>query len=246
MQLFARPLVLFCRGVLLAGAVLLVLAPRAEAKKKGAVDYDLSGSVLSYEHDGQVYRFATERLVYTLTCDKVKKLQFRDPQCRVNGRPIAVGDSVRFRIDGDQAYLPPASGSSEQEMQILFTELKTPPAMPDSEADGVVRGVVLGDGQTFWARTQYSTGKVMLPGRVVWTCEMQIVAKAKVYRLDCTSNPCQVNNQDVEPGAAFAMRVESKAVWLSVDGVHFEKDDKFKVLSVADYAPPAGAALTGK
>lgn len=246
MQLLARPLALLCRSVLLAGAVSLVLAPRAEAKKKGAANYDLSGSVLSYDHDGQVYRFATEKLVYTLTCDKVKKLQFRDPQCRVNGRPIVVGDSVRFRIDGDQAYLPPASGSSEQEMQILFTELKTPPPMSDSTVDGVVRGVVLGDGQTFWARTQYSTGDSRVAAKVVWTCEVQIVAKGKVYRLECTSNPCQVNDQDVEPGATFAIRVEDKTAWLSVDGVHFSKDDKFKVLSAADYVSPPGAASTDK
>ena len=212
MQLLARRFALFCRSVLFVSVVLLVLAPRAEGKKKVAPDYDLSGSVLSYDHDGQVYRFATEKLVYTLTCDKVKKLQFRDPQCRVNGRPIVAGDSVRFRIDGDQAYLPPASGSSEQEMQILFTELKTPPAMPDSTVDGVVRGVVLGDGQTFWARTQYSTGNAVLPGKVVWSCEMQIVARAKVYRLDCSSNPCQkASNQDVIR-ATFAIHAMKQAL----------------------------------
>ena len=246
MQLFARTFALFCRSVLLAVAVLLVLTPGAEAKKKGATEYDLSGSVLSYDHDGQVYRFATDRLIYTLTCDKVKKLQFRDPQCRVNGRPIVVGDSVRFRVDGDQAYLPPASGSSEQQLQVLFTELKTPPTINDSAVDGVVRGVVLGEGQTFWARTQYSVGNAVLQGKPVWTCEMQIVARGKVYRLDCPSNPCQVNNKDVEPGVTFAIRVDNKAVWLSTDGMHFDKDDKFKVLSVADYASPQGTAPTGK
>jgi hypothetical protein len=125
MQIFARTFARLGRSFVMAGVVLLIFAPWAEAKKKAAVDYDLSGSVLFYDHDGQVYKFATDRLVYTLTWDKVKKLQFRDPQCQVNGRPIVVGDSVRFRIDGDQAYLPPASGSSEQELQVLFTELKT-------------------------------------------------------------------------------------------------------------------------
>jgi len=246
MRLFVRSVAPFRRSVLLASAALLLLAPGAVAKKRTASDYDLSGGVLSYDHDGQVYRFATDRLIFTLTCDKVKRLQFHDSQCQVNGRPIVVGDTVRFRIDGDQAYLPPASGSMEQELQILFTELKTPPAMPGLSADGVVRGVVLGTGQTFWARTQYSAGNAVLQGPAVWSCEMQFVAGGKVYRLDCPSNPCQINDQDVEPGATFAIRVENKNAWLSADGVHFRKSDRFKVLGVSDYASPKVAASADK
>jgi hypothetical protein len=246
MRLFARSLAPFCRGVLLAAAALLVLTPGAEAKKRPEANYDLSGNVLSYDHDGQIYRVATDRLVFTMTCDKVKKIQFHDPQCSVNGRPIVVGDTVRFRMNGDQAYLPPMSGSMEQELQILFTELKTPPEMPGPSADGVVRGVVLGEGQTFWARSEYVVGNAVISGRPVWSCEMQIVAGGKAYRLDCPSNPCQVNDQDVEPGATFAIRVENNTAWLSVDNVHFRKDDKFKVLGVSNYAPPQGTASATK
>jgi hypothetical protein len=40
--------------------------------------------------------------------------------------------------------------------------------------------------------------------------------------------------------------VEKKAVWLSVDGAHFDKDDKFKVISVADYASHPGATSESK
>jgi hypothetical protein len=231
---------------LLVVVPLLVLIPGAEAKKKVVADYDQSGSVLSYNHDGQIYRVATDRLIFTLTCDKVKKLQFHDPQCSVNGRPIVVGDTVRFRIDGDQAYLPPVSGSMEQELQILFTELKSPPPMPGPSADGVVRGVVLGAGQTFWARTYYSAGNAVSPGRPVWSCEMQFVANGKAYRLDCTSNPCQVNDEDVEPGATFAFKQVNKALWLSADNVDYRKDDKFKVLGVSDYEPSLGAVSADK
>jgi len=241
MQRSLRALAPFGRGLLLVAAGLLALTP-AEAKKKVAAVYDLSGSVLFHDHDGQVYRFATDRLIFTLTCDKVRKVQFHDPQCMVNGRPIVVGNTVRFRIDGDQAYLPPVKGATEQELQILFTELKTPPAISPSPVDGVARGVVLGAGQTFWARPQTRIGNAAGYGRPVWTCETHILTGGKVYQLDCTSNPCQVNDDDVEPGATYAIRLENKTAWLSMDGVHFNKDDKFKVLGVSDYPPPQAVA----
>jgi len=72
MRSFIRSLAPFCRGFLLVVVPLLILIPGAEAKKKVVADYDQSGSVLSYNHDGQIYRVATDRLIFTLTCDKVK------------------------------------------------------------------------------------------------------------------------------------------------------------------------------
>ena len=128
-------------------AVLVLSSVKAEAKKKkGDIEYNETATVLSHTHDGgHFYRIATDRLVYSLSCDKVKHYQMREPQCEVDGHAIAVGDTIRFRIDdGDQVYLPPAEGKMEQELQILSTELKAIPEAPAAAADGSLRGVVAG------------------------------------------------------------------------------------------------------
>jgi hypothetical protein len=64
-----------------------------------------------------------------MMCEKVKGFHISMPECKVDDRPIAAGDSVQFRVDGDWAYMPAAKGT-EEGLRILTTELKVFPPLP--------------------------------------------------------------------------------------------------------------------
>src|SRR5262252_1931949 len=117
-------------------AALSTCVPRSSADDKPADKYNETGSVLSaISKHGHFYQISTDSKVYLLLCTKVKGLQFGEPECKLNDKPIASGDTVHFRLDSDFAYMPPISGeSTEEKLRILATELKVSPPLPPAPA----------------------------------------------------------------------------------------------------------------
>lgn len=116
-------------AVLLAAITFCVV--RSSADDKPADKYNESGSVLSaISKHGHFYQVATDSRIYLLMCTKVRSFQLGEPECKIAGKPIAAGDTVHFRIDGDWAYMPPISEGTEEKLRILTTELKVTPALP--------------------------------------------------------------------------------------------------------------------
>src|ERR1039458_7214757 len=120
------------------------------AKNKEASNYPLSGKVLSPSAKGaHLYQVTTDSRTYLLLCERVKGFHMSAPECKVDDRPIAEGDTVAFRVEDDWAYMPAAKGA-EEGLRILTTELKVIPAMPAaacvSGTGGGERGLVIGTG----------------------------------------------------------------------------------------------------
>ena len=117
-------------------AAILTLALASKADDKPTDRYTETGSVLStVSKHGHFYQIATDSKIYLLLCTKVKALQFGEPECKAGGKPIATGDTIYFRIDGDWAYMPPLSGEfDEEKLRILATELKVTPPLPAAPA----------------------------------------------------------------------------------------------------------------
>lgn len=125
------------------------LAPISQAGESDAGNYPLSGKVLASSAKGaHSYQVATDNRVYLLLCEKVKGLRMRMPECKIDDRPIAVGDTVQFRVDGDWVYMPAAKGG-EEGLRILTMEFKTipPPAAGES-------GMVIGTGMHIYGQKQ--------------------------------------------------------------------------------------------
>jgi hypothetical protein len=101
------------------------------ADDKPAPQYTESGSVLSaISKHGHFYQVATDKNIYLLMCTKVKAIQFGEPECKIGDKPVATGDTVHFRIDGDWAYMAPIAEGTEEKLRILTTELKIIPPLP--------------------------------------------------------------------------------------------------------------------
>ena len=115
----------------ITSGVVLFLAASSLADDKAAPQYAESGSVLSaISKHGHFYQVATDKNIYLLMCTKVKAIQFGEPECKIGDKPIATGDTVHFRIDGDWAYMPPIAEGTEEKLRILTTELKIIPPLP--------------------------------------------------------------------------------------------------------------------
>ncbi|MGA2347802.1 MAG: hypothetical protein ABSF93_17455 [Candidatus Sulfotelmatobacter sp.] len=115
----------------ITSGVVLFLAASSLADDKPAPQYAESGSVLSaISKHGHFYQVATDKNIYLLMCTKVKAIQFGEPECKIGDKPIATGDTVHFRIDGDWAYMPPIAEGTEEKLRILTTELKIIPPLP--------------------------------------------------------------------------------------------------------------------
>lgn len=128
--------------------------------------YPLTGKVLSISStNGNAYRVVTDTRVYQLLCIRDKGIHFRPPECLLNDKPIAVGDSVAFREEGDWAYMP-LDNDKEEKMLILSVELRTIPAavQPSSSSNanastaGGMQGVVIGIGYIGAGPVGASTG----------------------------------------------------------------------------------------
>src|SRR5271157_387130 len=108
--------------------VFLFFTATAFAKEKKK-EYPESGKViaviLNRVVSRYVYRVETETRIYELQCENSGL--FSTPVCKRNGKPIALGDVLQFRIEKEWAYVPKESDSeSEPRFRILSTAMKEP------------------------------------------------------------------------------------------------------------------------
>lgn len=125
------------------GVLVAVSAPiRADNRH----DYTETGKVISVDASrGVVYGVETADKIYEMLCRGNSKFYFGHPRCQVGGKAIARDDTVRFRIDGDMAFIS-AGGDGEARLAILSTELKVLPPIAAGPTVGGESGVVLGKG----------------------------------------------------------------------------------------------------
>jgi hypothetical protein len=146
------------------------------AKDKPANDYPLIGKVLaSSQEDEYFYQLETDSRVYLMKCEKVPGSHGSSPDCMIDDRGIMNGDTLRFRVEGDWAFMPYAKG--EQELRILTTELKVIPPLPPAAASEsgkdpspVKRGVAIGAGlRAKGQNVGWSTTPSAVPSSTNWT-----------------------------------------------------------------------------
>ncbi len=130
-----------------AVVIAALLLPACPASASAAHTYDKSGTVISLTRDVVLsYKIESEDNLYTMACVRTRLLQFGPPECNWNGRPLSVGDRVRFRIEGDAAYMP-VNTNNEERLMVQMTETKLLPSLP-SVQPGLEAAVVLGLGVT--------------------------------------------------------------------------------------------------
>ena len=171
------------------------------AKDKEAGGYPVSGKVLAVASKGaHSYQVETDSKIYLLLCEKTKGIHMAMPECKVDDKPIAAGDTVQFRVDGDLAYMPGVKGS-EEELRILTTELKVipPPAASEASSPGAERGMIIGTGvhilgqkQVGWStnpsafnRPVFNTG-VTAPGITMASAGTPVMATGPVMAMPVT------------------------------------------------------------
>lgn len=104
------------------------------AKEKPVPEYPMSGKVLASSAKGaHSYQIATDSKLYLMMCERVGGFHWGMAECKVNDKPIAIGDKIQFRIDGDKAFVPDLKG--EQELRVLTTEFKVIPPVTPLSAD---------------------------------------------------------------------------------------------------------------
>jgi len=117
------------RSLLLAATLSGVMPLLADDKP--ADRYNVSGSVLAaISKRGHFYQVATDSRIYFLMCTRARPFGFGMLDCKIGDKPIAAGDTVHFRVDGDWAYMPSMGQEAEEKLRILTTELKTIPPVP--------------------------------------------------------------------------------------------------------------------
>jgi len=177
----------------------------SSADDKPADKYSDTGTVLStVSKHGHFYQVGTDSKVYLLLCTKVKSIQFGEPECKLEGKPIVTGDTIHFRVEGDFAYMPPVSGESlEEKLRILTTELKVVPALPPSAsvptpATGKLTnpsnesGVVVGTGTHIKGQKSGSwstTPSPIAPGITAASPSTPVMATAPVTAIPVTGGP---------------------------------------------------------
>jgi hypothetical protein len=130
-------------GVAACGGLLCGILP-VEADNQH--DYPEEGTVISatIEH-GYVYTIETNDKIFQVLCVSWNPFRQTPPVCKAGGQPIAANDRVHFRLDGDMAYMR-GSGSGEERLVILSTELKLLLPLPITAALAPESGAVLGLG----------------------------------------------------------------------------------------------------
>jgi hypothetical protein len=144
----ARSLAFF--SFVLGGVLSFCLSP-LWAKEKPVPEYPLSGKVLASSAKGtHSYQIATDSRIYLMMCMRVSGFHWGMAECKVNDKPIAVGDTIQFRVDGDKAFMPDLKG--EEELRVLTTEFKVIPELAPAAAGesgkdaGSERAQVIGTG----------------------------------------------------------------------------------------------------
>jgi hypothetical protein len=115
-------------------AIILLGGSHSSALDKAPKNYSESGTVSAVAtKGGHVYRVETDSRIYQLLCARF--VLFGSPECKLAGKPIAVGDALHFRLDNDWAYLPPPGpDDSEEKFRVISTELKDIPKLAVSTA----------------------------------------------------------------------------------------------------------------
>jgi len=139
-------------SVVLSGVLASCLLP-ARADEKQANDYPLAGKVLASSSKGMhVYQVEAGNQIFLLLCEQVRGFHMRAPECKIDNRPIGIGDTVSFRLEFDWAYMPDGKGK-EEGLRILTAELTAVPAPVQTEVEsgkssgpGDDRGIVIGMG----------------------------------------------------------------------------------------------------
>ena len=91
-----------------------------QIRRRGGGGANGSGSHIERKY---VYRVETETRIYELECEN--SALFSTPVCKRNGKPIALGDALQFRIEKEWAYVPKEPDSdSEPRFRVLSTEMK--------------------------------------------------------------------------------------------------------------------------
>jgi hypothetical protein len=188
-------------SVVLSALSAVSLLP-ASAKEKDAGGYPLSGKVLSIvSKRAHFYQVQTDTKVYLLMCEKVKGSHSGLPECKVDDRPIAVGDAVRLREDGDWVYMPEGK-DSEQGLRILTAEFtaihSSPPASGAGAGAGSERGIVVGTGMHIEGQTRVGWSTDPLSARA------HMVVVGITVGVPVTDNAPMVG---VEPGQAMGALV---------------------------------------
>lgn len=91
------------------------------------------------------YMITSDRAIYRVLCTHFKDKAW-DPDCSFNGKTIADGDTIQFRIDGEMLILPLGEQRKEQVLPILGTELNPYPQKPAPGKNGVENGIVVAVG----------------------------------------------------------------------------------------------------
>jgi len=295
------------------------------ARGGDAQPYPIQGKVLSNSAKGaHSYQVETDSKIYLLMCEKVKGFHMGLPDCKVDDKPIAAGDTVQLRVDGDWAYIPAGKGA-EDGLRILTTELKVIPPLPPPTTDASgkspnpvsERGMVIGTGMHIagqrvgWSTaapssfsqpgiamatagspvmatgpvmavpvtggapvmvmptgptgggivtgvpvtggapiTGIATGPVMgapiggVPhagggtpmggGGPIWVHLLRVVSGGKIYQLECSTKPCEVDKKNLELGDTIVIRTEKKSAYLSSAAGNGAKEQKFKILGETD------------
>jgi len=144
----------------------MILAVAIPAHADGKHDYPKTGTVISITtNQGVVYKIDTGDKIYELRCIKSRIFQATPPQCAVSQRPIAVKDTLHFRLDEDEDETPtayiPATGNNEEKLLVLSTELKVPTALPAAATSPSARQhcAVRGTGMDLVERPSYWVGE---------------------------------------------------------------------------------------
>jgi hypothetical protein len=327
----------FLRGLsclILSNALASCALPASaqEAGKSPADQYPLSGKVLaSSSAHGHFYQVATEGKIYLLMCEHAKGFHMGLPECKSGDKPIADGDTIPFRVDGDSAYVPVAKGG-EDELRILTAELKVIPPLKTPAASESAAGsaaaantelsVVIGTGthiqgqkKVGWSTNPFAgtgqgfsvagapsgitmaspTNPVIASGPVMatpvtggppvmviptgpvgggvvtgipttggapimaiptgpvmgtpvggapraggvavgggsppWVHLLRVKAGDKVYMLECSRKPCEVDKKPIGLGDTIVIRAEKKWAYVSLGG---GAEQKFKILGETD------------
>jgi len=123
------------RKFFLASSVLFALMLACVSPSLAADDdanrYKESGTVSAFTtKGGYVYRVVTDTRIYQLLCANSQIFNFGPPACKQDGKPIAAGDVLHFRLDQDWAYAAGKPRDSEQKFRVISTELKEIPKIP--------------------------------------------------------------------------------------------------------------------
>ncbi len=314
---------------LVASSFCPVGALALSGKEKAPIEYPESGKVIANPPKRRdFYQIETVNALYLLQYTKTTGFHLGSGEFNFNGKPVEIGDTVQFRVEGEWAYIPAANGE-EGKLQIFTAELKTiPPAAPSpvspsasgqstsrSAPEAIVTGSgihIMGQKQVGWSTNPSSvgtasfsaprfappiaaaspsapviaTGPVMaipatggapvlvtptgpVGGGVVtgipvtggapivgiptgpvmgapmgaprpgggggggprWVHLLRLQSGNKMFQLECSRKPCEIDKKQIELGDTLTLRTEKKWAYVSFVQGSGTKEQKLRILS---------------